>query len=374
MKILKYLLLILLIWALPTFIQKVYGDALGSFFSYFMFVLLIIYYFISKKRSLSIPFLILGLLYFSISGLINVTDTQVLIIDIIKYFIIIICGAELVRDSTDKDIFIILTLGAITVFINALYFQEVSGGRYGGIFLNPNGAGFICILGYSLGYSIENKYLRILGQFIFIFAGILTLSRTFILLWVIISLAAIIINRKNLITVGVGIGALIVILSISQILKLDAVRFSALENLLENKVDTHTISEDSRNETWSLYTDVILYNIFFGNGYKSMQGMEADTVGIKVGVHNTYLMILGESGIIPFLLLVLILIKLFINSIIKHFKENPHYCFLAFVLIMFLLTSHNFFDNYAMLTISIWLYTRIHDTHDTSDISSINTQ
>jgi O-antigen ligase len=294
--------------------------------------------------------------------------------DAVKYFLIVICGVELLRDTNSKELFIILLLGAFSVFINAMYFQEGFGGRYSGFYLNPNVAGFICIVGYCLGYTIENKYLRIIGQFAFIFAGILTLSRTFIILWILVSIIAAIINKKNFLTIGVGVGAMVVLLSISTILKLDTVRFTALEGLLENKVDSHTITEDSRNETWSLYSDVIMDNVFFGNGYKSMQGKEFDTVGVNVGVHNTYLMIIGEAGFIPFLIIIFIYLKMFFVSITKHFKANPEYSFLTFVAIMFLLTNHNFFDNFVLLTISIWLYTRIHDTHDTSDISTINTQ
>ncbi|MGC1633355.1 MAG: hypothetical protein WA749_14695, partial [Gelidibacter sp.] len=160
---------------------------------------------------------------------------------------------------------------------------------------------------------------------------------------------------------------LIFLFSLSSFLKLDTVRFSALEGVTENKIDNHVITEDSRSDTWSLYTDPILDNIFFGNGYQSMQGWAADTVGVKVGVHNTYLMILGESGIIPFLTIFFIFVNLFIRSISKHFKENPEYSFLSFVLIMFLLTTHNYFDNYALLIITLWIYTKVYDSHDSEN-------
>src|SRR5690606_561788 len=124
--------------------------------------------------------------------------------------------------------------------------------RYGGVFLNPNSAGFICIVGYCLGYGIRNRYLRIFGQFVFIFAGILTFSRTFILLLVIVSVVAAFINRKHLLTIGIGAFAFVFLFSLSTYLKLDSARFNALGGLFENKIDTHTITDDSRSGTWSL--------------------------------------------------------------------------------------------------------------------------
>lgn len=330
------------------------------------------YYFISKKRRPASSLLILGVLYFSISGLIYVKDSQDYISDIIKYFIVVLCAIEVVRDATEKDFFIILLIGAFTIFLNALYLQEGFGGRYGGVFINPNGAGFMCIIGYCLGYNVKNRYLKIIGQFVFTLAGFLTLSRTFIALWVIISLIAIIINLKNILTISIGVMAIILLLSISEFLNLDNVRFAAFQNLIENKVDSNVISENSRNETWLLYTEVILENIFFGNGYKSMQGMESDGVGIKVGVHNTYLMILGESGILTFIVSLIFFIRLLTGSIFKHFKKNPHYSFLAFALVIFLLTSHNYFDNYAMLTITLWVYSMIYDASNNNKITLDN--
>lgn len=367
MKILKIVLLILFIWPTPTFILKVYGETAGAFFSIISFAMLIVYFFLNKKGKVVMPLVVLGLLYFAISGLINVPDSKSFISDFIKYLIVIICGVELVRNSTNKDLYFIWILGALTIFINAIFFQVGYGGRYSGVFLNPNSAGLVCILGYCLGYGMKNKYLRLFGQFLFVFAGILTLSRTFILLWIIISVIAAFTSKKHLITIAVGAFTLIFLFSLSTNLKLNTVRFNALEGLTENKIDNSTISNDSRSDTWSLYTDIILNNILFGNGYKSMQGSSPETVQIKVGVHNTYLMILGESGIVPFFIMIFIFANLFIKSVFIKFKENPEYSFFIFVLILFLLTSHNYFDNYTMIMITLWIYTRVYDRYNSEN-------
>lgn len=367
MNIIKYISLALLLWSFPTFALFAFGGSTGSAISYLSFIFVFVYYFLVKKKKPPFAFVILGLLYFCISGIVNILAVEDYIMNFIKYFILIVCGAELVRNSSNQEVFIVLLIGALSIFANALYFQEISGGRYSGFYLNPNAAGFICISGYCMGYNIENKYLKMIGQFIFVFAGILTLSRTFILLWLSVTIIAAFLNKKNLLTIGLGIGAIVVILSVSVVLKLDTVRFTALEGLLENKVDTNTITEDSRNETWSLYTDIVLDGVFFGHGYRAMQGKEFDNVGVEVGVHNTYLMILGEAGIIPFLVIIFIYLRLFFTSIAKHIKTHPEYSLLSFVLIIFLLTSHNYFDNFFLLTVSIWLYLRVYEEKDIQD-------
>ncbi len=364
MNILRYISLTLLLWSFPTFALFAFGGSIGSSLSYLSFILVFVYYFFVKKKKPPFAFVILGLLYFCISGMVNVLTVEYYILDLLKYFVLIICGAALVRNSSNKEIFIVLLIGAISIFFHALYFQDLSGGRYSGFYLNPNAAGFICICGYCIGYNIENKYLKIIGQFIFIFAGILTLSRTFILLWVCVTIIAAVLNKKNLVTIGVGIASMILILSVSVVLKLETGRFTALEGLLENKVDTNTITEDSRSDTWSLYTDVLLDGVFFGYGYRAMQGKEVDNVGVDVGVHNTYLMILGEAGLIPFLVIIFIYLKLFFTSISRHLKTHPEYSFLSFVLIAFMLTSHNYFDNFCLLTVTIWLYLRVYEEKD----------
>ncbi len=361
MNIIKYILLALFLWSFPTFALFAFGSSTGSTLSYLSFILLFSYYFLVKKNKPPFAFVILGLLYFCLSGMVNILAVEYYIMDFLKYFVLIICGAELVRNSTNQEFFLILLIGALSVLANALYFQEFSGGRYSGFYLNPNAAGFICICGYCMGYNIENKYFKLIGQFIFVFAGILTLSRTFIILWISVTIIAAFLNKKNVLTIGLGIGAIVVILSVSVVLKLDTVRFAAFEGLLENKVDSNTITEDSRNETWSLYTDVLLDGVLFGHGYRALHGKEFDNVGVDVGVHNTYLMILGEAGIIPFLVIIFIYLRLFFTSITKHIKTHPEYSLLSFVLIIFLLTSHNYFDNFTLLTVTIWLYLRVYE-------------
>jgi O-antigen ligase len=359
MKIIQYITLVIFLWALPTFSLLILGGTIGSAVSYLSFILCIGYFFLSSKGEPLWGFLILGLLYFMISGLVHITDSNDYLMDMSKYFIFIVCGAELVRHTSTKELFIILMFGASTVILHSLFFQA-GYGRYSGIYLNPNGAGLVSIIGYCLGYGIKLKPLKLSGQFLFTFAGILTMSRTFIILWLLISVMAAILNRKEMITIGIGAFVLVIVLSVSSVLNLDANRFAALEGLLENKVDEKTISDDSRTATWSLYTDAIVDNVIIGTGYKAMQGTTSDNVGVEVGVHNTYLMVLGESGFIPFLIFVFIYLRLLFKGFTNYLQTHQEYVYVSFVIMIFLLTSHNYFDNYVVLFVSIWLYSKIH--------------
>lgn len=359
MRPLKYLALIIILWGVPSFFS--YDLAIGSVFSLLTVVLLLFYYFMNKKRKIILPFIILGFLYFIISGLILIEgEAKYFIADLIKYFILIICGAELARDTSIKEFFIILTLGASSILAHALFFQG-DFGRYSGFYLDPNGAGFVCAIAYSLSFKIQPQLLKVIGQFLVTFAGLLTFSRTFIILWLLISIISIISNRKNSLNFGLGIGALVLIFAVGSFLKVDTLRFNALGNIFEenNEKSISVIQKDSRTETWSRYYDIILDNPFFGNGYRQLSGISKQ----KQGVHNSYLMVLGESGIFTFLMFTGIYIFMLLKSI-PIYKTDEYKLLLSVTLIFLLLTTHNYFDNFFLIFVSIWLFIHITENHN----------
>ena len=358
MKLLKYLALIIILWAIPSFFS--YDEGIGSKFVLLMIGCLLLYFFIGKKRKIMLPFIILGLLYFTISGLILIEgNVKYYINDLIKYFIVIICGTELARDTSKKELFIILMFGTSSILFHAIFFQG-DFGRYSGFYLDPNGAGFACAIAYSLSFKIQPNILKVFGQFLITFSGLLTFSRTFIILWLLISVISVISNRKNFLNFGLGIGALIVIFTVGSLLKVDTVRFNALENIFEddNKASVSVIKSDSRTKTWSKYYTDILNNPFFGNGYKQLSGINKQ----KQGVHNTYLMVLGESGIFPFLLFVGIYLFLLVKSF-PSYKTNEYKPMLSVTLILLLMTTHNYFDNFFLIFISLWLLVHTTENH-----------
>jgi O-antigen ligase/polysaccharide polymerase Wzy-like membrane protein len=368
MTILKYITLILILWNIPSFALLYFGSSVGGALSVAIFGCILLYFFLNKKYKASIPFVILGISYFMLSGLTFYGEFSDYLKDVIRYFAFVMLIAALMHNTSTKQLVAILLIGALSVIVHSLGFQSEYG-RYAGFYINPNQAGFICLVGYAFTYRITNTKLKLIFQFVFTVAGILTLSRYFILVWVIVNVLSVISNRKNIQGLAIGGLTLILIFTISAMLNLNQNRFAALESLFTNKVDTKTLTQESRIETWTKYNSVLLENPLLGNGYRSMQGKGSDTVGIDVGVHNTFLMVFGESGIVPFLLFIIIYISLAIRSL-RYFKIQPEYSFLALILITELLVSHNYFDNFIVLFFTIWLYVKVkNETRTQSDLT-----
>ncbi len=358
MKILKYIALTLILLNVPTFSLEYLGANLGSITNLLLTVSVIIYFFLAKKSKPLWPFIILGMLFFTFSGLQYTDATELYIKEVIRYFIFIICANELAKETTDRELLIFLVVGALSIAVNALVFPDLFG-RYGGFYLNPNKAGFICLFGFALSYIIPNYKLKLLVQFTLILCGIFTLSRSFILFLVIINVISIFANKKNLQTFAVGAVALVIIFAAASTLQLNKERFSALHSLFSDNEDvqTETITEGSRNETWSYFSDLITDNIVIGAGYKSMRGASSQ-VAIEYGVHNTFLMVLGEAGILAFLLIIIIYLAIIIRSL-RFFKEHQEYTYLAVAIIGYLMVAHNYFEKYDVLFVSIWLYHKV---------------
>ncbi|PWK19960.1 O-antigen ligase family protein [Xanthomarina spongicola] len=357
MKLLKYFLLTLILLNMTSFSLTVLGSGGGSLFSALLFGCIILFYFLNPKPKIQIIFVVLGLTYFFISGINYTGPIRDFFIDVIKYFIFIIGAVSLAKETNQKEIGWFMFIGAMSVLINAVVFSSAYG-RYGGFYINPNRAGVACLIAFSLTFYLKNKYYKLFLQLLIVIAGIMTLSRTFIVVLLAINIIAIIANKKNSISLVAGSVAIVLVLTVSSLFNLNTVRFSAFQSIFDSQeVETKTITRGSRNETWALYTDIILNNAVTGIGYNALHGNRSN-VDIKSGVHNTFLMAIGESGIIPFLLFIILYLALFFRSL-RHLKTNPEYTCIATILISFLLVSHNYFDNYLILFISIWLYDKV---------------
>jgi O-antigen ligase len=323
--------------------------------SYLSFSLLIIYYVLSKKNKPAWPFIIFALAYFIVSGLNGVDDEKNYFIDFAKYLIIIVCGGQLIFNTKVNELIIVLAIGVSTILFNALLYPS-DYGRYSGFYLNANEAGFAALIGFVLCFSISNQKWKLIGHAFFTFCGIITFSRTFLLLWLILIIISILQNRKNLKILGIGMVTLIMFFSVTQLLRLNSERFNLINNLVnKGQVDTF-INKGSRTETWSEYYDLILNSPFFGSGYKTFT---SDYI-FEDGVHNNYLRIIGESGIVPFLLFIGLYFYILHQSF-KVFKTEGFLFLLALSLIGLNLTTHNFDTLYYVTFTSIWLYFKLNE-------------
>jgi hypothetical protein len=359
MKYLKVIILLLIFWNLPSYALIEVNSMIGSLLSYGTFFLIVVYFFFNNKEKPIYSFVILGLLYFLISVFVDTKNAENFMVAFIKYFIFIIMGIKVIKDTTDFEIYILLLLGSLSIIYDTIFIENITG-RFSGFYQNPNFAGLICIIGYSLSFSIDNKKYRLLGQLLFSIAGLVTFSRTFLSLWILIGLVSLAISYKNAYKILIGVLLFILFLSFGDKFDFNLRRLEAFSTILNGKI-TDEILEDSRAPTWALYYDKVLNNPFFGNGYLSFSGK---TYGIGEnsysiqGAHNTFLMILGESGIIVFLYFTLIYVG-FVVTGIRIFKNEPLIFLVSFSLFIYMLTSHNYFDNYIILFVSIWLWTKI---------------
>jgi len=371
MKYLKLIILLLIFWNLPSFALAYISSMSGMFLSYGTFLLIIVYFFFNKKERPIIPFIVLGLLYFVISVLVDTQNTENFLVTFIKYFIFIILVIKLVIDTTDKEIYIVLLLGSLSILFESIFITDI-GGRFSGFYLNPNFAGLICILGYSLSFSIDNKKFRLLGLILFFIVGLVTFSRTFLLLWILISLVSLANSYKNVYKIVICLVLFSLFFSFGDKFDFNTKRLEAFSTILDGKISDEMV-EDSRTQTWALYYFKVLNKPFFGNGYLSFSG-NTDGIGENLysiqGVHNTFLLILGESGIFVFLYFTAIYGGFVITGI-RVFNDEPFIFLISFSIFMYMLTSHNYFDNYIILFVSLWLYIQIGRKEITVDKKTI---
>ncbi len=347
---------------IPGFLLVYTNPSLSSAVSILTSLLLLLFFFLSKSwQKPIIPFILFTILYFTIGSLNFYGVDSELIKEFIRFLIIVVCLTEVMFRTSYKEIFYVLLFGAFSVILNALVFPYTNAiyglvtGRFSGFFLNPNTAGIVCLLGMAISYSVKNRTLRILGQAAFTFAGFLTLSRTFIVIWLFINILAVYKDRKNLFVPLVGVITLILMITFTDSKIFASDRFDALTAFFgEGQIRNNTVGDDSRDQTWALYYDLIYEKPFLGHGYKTFQ----EATNQVPGVHNSYLMIIGESGIIPFLLFVGTYLYMLRYSL-TYFKREPFLLYVVLVVLLNLMVSHTFFSNYQSIALTIFIYLKI---------------
>lgn len=228
--------------------------------------------------------------------------------------------------------FLITTI--FTVLTNNLGFDNLYEGRdtsrQSGLFGNPNEAGsfglyfLVIVLSSALVFK-SNKYILLLLSLLAIYSVFVTFSKAAIGTAGLVLLMFFTFNLKNIFRIGKS-NRRVFILSVVSFAFIFSSIYSQWDNLFESftqgqqkralsfflllqgEVSKKTTSE--RNITFNYGWEMIKSSPIFGNGFGSFHRF-ADGP-LQLGVHNTHLLILGESGIIPFvlfLILFLLLIK-----------------------------------------------------------------
>jgi O-antigen ligase len=352
---LRFIVLLLIFLNFPSWSLVNISSFVGSSLNYITFIFILIF-FIKSEYKINLPssLIILGFLYFSISLFLDSSKAENVLFIILKYFLFISAFQTLINDSSDNELLLILFIGSCSIFYEILTPKNFYG-RFSGFYLNPNPAGFVCLVGFWFSNVIKSKYFKIILKVIFLTAGLATLSRTFGLIFIVTILISSFSNRSNLYYIlGVFLGLLIFI-SFAYKLNFNSYRLAAIQSLINGQISDN-LTEDRRTDTWKKYYNIITNNPIFGIGYLKLSGKTNGYISTP-GVHNTPLMILGEAGILPFLFFIYFYGKNLIISF-KQSKYNDYYIILI-TIILYLFTSHNFFDNYIILGISLWVSHKI---------------
>ena len=361
-KIISFVVCLLVLLNIPGILLETKSIAVSSPVSYFTFFLLGVLIITNKTKFPKQILFMAGIssLYFFIGAFQYEGSFIELFIVFIKFLLYLFGLFISLHYINQNTIILLLLAGATTIILDSLYFRfnDFQGigfisqyGRYSGFYLNPNNASFVCSLGYVLTLTQKNniKFLAIL----FTFFGFLTLSRTFMGSWIIITSIYLFLNRKYLVkSIFILIISGFILVQFSEQLKLDLTRFEFLTNLFLGNIDQEVLNNDSRSSQWAKFYDRIANSPIIGNGYSSF-GNSLDDQG-DAGVHNSFLLILGESGFLPFSLILALFVSLLYRSW-TIIRQNIMPFLLIISLIITLMVSHVLFSSGIQIFILVFI-------------------
>jgi O-antigen ligase len=224
--------------------------------------------------------------------------------------------------------------------------------RYSGFFANPNVAGIAICLSTSIALSCINsgrlKIITLIGILLSLIAVYLTFSRSSILIFVVLIAVQIFLVNKNklfkwrflIIIIGVMFVCYFLLINMTLFLELDTDQTKRIDSLISllhtGKIESHLRSH--RDEIFFLSLERIASSPIIGNGLGSFLKLS----GSIWGSHNTYLMILGEAGIVTILIFLFFIYRVFVKTrkcqsvMIKSFVIN-----IFITLVIACVFSHN---------------------------------
>ena len=193
--------------------------------------------------------------------------------------------------------------------------------RYFGPFSNPNEAGFVACLAVALAFSlIRASRFRLLAYgslFVAVYALIGTYSRTSLVILPVLMVGGVLVTRGAerwrlmaglAVVAWVGAGTMADAIA-GILLDPQITRLNSLVRMVET-LSFDDVTLEGRLALWQLGTEQVLASPLYGNGLgqlHSLDGAWYNGEGVLLGVHNQYLTLWGEAGLIPVILFVLFL-------------------------------------------------------------------
>lgn len=240
-------------------------------------------------------------------------------------------------DSLIKRIFFFMCVGVGLILISSMgMFQfAVDEDRASGLFANPNMASALVLYTFAfvLAFMIKAENYRRIGYFLLIpvlfYAVFLTFSKAGLITFPLVLLLffGLLMIRFRYITrsqrrlcIGFFAISVIAVLAItfrfSEIMDQlnwgQVLRLQRTLAFLSGEFTEATTSE--RSTLFSIGFNLISEHPFLGNGLTSFHHYDIPVNGKHIGVHNTFLLILGESGIVPFIMYVALILSMTIKS------------------------------------------------------------
>lgn len=309
-------------------------------------------------------YILIGLLSIVLKDAATEVDRIGAVKNILINFIIMIATYQYVcgiSDTTHSKIFkvviIITLLGVLSIiFSSQLGMDNLAKDnsddytRKAGLYLNPNAAGFtaMILMAFAFGNNFKNKTVIMLLYGTALLATFFAASKTSFVTLAVFTLVFLSkyrlrdINIKSIVLASV-IGIIAYILLQDYLVGDNYDRVMQLTRLAHG--DTSSDVTSSRLDLAKIALGIIADNMLIGQGlyYFTLLPASATHLGYDLGVHNTYLLILGDSGFLPFLLFVLMVISC-IRASYKYAGEH-YMCYFFVAYAFFASVNHNLFDN-----------------------------
>jgi len=278
------------------------------------------------------------ILYVAIGGIVGVIYSDAYIsrvpLLVFRYFTVLVvtlaayygvCLCHSVRLEPLKIILIFSTIA--TFFIPFGTELNISGKiivdneRNAGLFGNPNEAGIIAALGFACALVyVSRKLILIALSIFFIVMAVLTFSKAVLLMLIIVYFTNLLLKGKLStgalrLIVGVVVIYTLIILFRAEIPEQfegnQARRIEQFISIMMLEPSKESV-ESSRGYLWKIGYGYIYKHPLFGNGLGMLHSMDGANASVNdghsQGVHNSYLLKFGDSGIFAILSFVLFLI------------------------------------------------------------------
>ena len=287
-KIISFVVCLLVLLNIPGILLETQSIAVSSPVSYFIFFLLGVLIITNKTKFPKQILFMAGIssLYFFIGAFQYEESFIALSINYVKFLLYLFGLFVSLKHINQNTIIFLLLAGAITILLDSLYFRfnDFQGigyvsqyGRYSGFYLNPNTASMICLFGYVLSITKTN-YLKLLS-IAFTFFGFITLSRTFMATWFLITIIYLFYNRKYIVkTFLFLIVSVFSLITFSENLNLDTRRFDFLVNLFSGQINNEVLNDNSRQYQWGSTTTAV----FVAQGCDKLDDLHILTLNILI--------------------------------------------------------------------------------------------